>query len=253
MEMDLNNYLPPSYEPFIPILDLLTLYSPNAIAIVGSYGDFSKTPTILSDVDMIYIFETDFIIKILNCYIEELSRINELQFYYLGVTFQFGHTISMNFKDNPIMWLDLGIMDMNYSMNYLVDLPMKVISGKVNTCGIPPSPINQMHHLAKKIIKANMQNRHQNVLVLCYRYLGWWRIQYEMLERYISIRKDNIPSNELEVEYFKRVNSEIGKNYINSNLFMESEKIIKMVYSDIEIYFPYLFNKLINIHSFPAN
>ena len=77
----------------------------------------------------------------------------------------------------------LAIMDENFSHNYLVGFPLTVVSGKISTCGMLMIPINQMHHLSRKIISAKRQSKTQDVVLFCFRYLEWWKKHLEMLKR----------------------------------------------------------------------
>lgn len=177
------NFLPSNFLSFKEPLEKLSGYNPSAIGIVGSYGDPTKKPTEFSDFDIIYTFHSESAVRIVKSYLNDLSNIDGLTYYHLGTHFQFGHVISMYFENNPMRWIDVGIMDEYFSQNYLVGFPLTVVSGKIPTCGMLMIPINQMHHLSRKIISAKKQNKIQDVVLFCFRYLEWWKKHLEMLKR----------------------------------------------------------------------
>jgi hypothetical protein len=242
MSIDTIDYLPSSFSKFVKPIKILETYNPQSIAIVGSFGDITKTPTEFSDIDLIFVFNTNAITVILSDYLESLAKINKLIAIYLGVTSQFGHTISMYFKNNPLCWVDIGIMDSNFASNYLVNLPIKIVKGNIPTSGIPSFPTNQMHHLAKGIIKAHNQNNKQKVLISCHRYLRWWKIHIDTLLRMknYDISKHRLKS--YEIEYKSYEDSEISKFYYKYRSASKYRDIIKVVLSDIKNNFPIVFN-----------
>lgn len=242
MNINFIDYLPLSFSKFVKPIKILDAYNPQSIAIVGSFGDITKTPSEFSDLDLIFVFKTDSITTILNNCMETLSKTNELRITYLGVTFQFGHTISIYFEDDPLCWIDIGIMDFNFASNYLVNLPIKIVKGSISTSGIPSFPINQMHHLAKKIIKAYLQKNNQNVLIFCHRYLGWWKIYIDTLFRMKNYNTSNCCLKNYEMKYQSYKDSEISKFYYNYNSTLKDGNIIQAVFSDIKNNFPMLLN-----------
>lgn len=242
MYEDFIDCLPSTFSKFYTPIKILDTFNPQSIAIVGSFGDITKTPSEFSDLDLIFVFNTESITIILNNLLGKLSEINKLHTTYLGVTFQFGHTISMYFEEHPLRWIDIGIMDTNFASDYLVNLPITIIKGCITTSGIPSFPINQMHHLAKKIMKAYFQKNNQSVLIFCHRYLGWWKIYYDTLLRMKNYNNSKYLFGNDEINYQPNEDSEIFKFYNNYNSTPSEVNIKQVVFSDIKNNFPMLFN-----------
>jgi hypothetical protein len=234
--------LPLSFVRFFGFIEILITFDPKSIAIVGSYGDFEKTPNQFSDLDLVFVFDTESILSILNNYMRKLSDLQGIEITYLGVTFQFGHTISMYFHDDPLHWIDIGIMDCNYANNYLVDLPLTAIKGIVSTCGISSSPQSQLHHLAKKILKAQRMDNSQLLIIFCYRYLGWWKTCFDTLYRKISKHSNEHKIDKNDIAYFLDMSSEIREYFGNYDGTLKEMDIIHMVMKDIEKRFPVIFH-----------
>lgn len=150
---------------------------PVAIAIVGSHGDPTKAPDRFSDLDLIAVFDTHEIRLLVDRYAIELEKLDGLVSTYLGVHFQFGHVFSLLFTNEPLRWIDIGMMDRNFAENYLVALPMKVLAGHIDTCGIPPHPQNQMLHLAKKLLQARARGDKLYLLTCACRYVTWLKVE----------------------------------------------------------------------------
>lgn len=178
--------VPVEFASFNQALAILNRMNPTAMAIVGSYGDLGKTPDQWSDLDLIYVFNSNEIGLLVEQFIDQLGEIDGLLFTYLGVHFQFGHVISIFFRDDPLRWVDIGMMDRNFSENYLVDLPMCVQKGHIPTCGIPSYPENQMQHLAKKLLKARLRNDQLYVATCACRYIAWLQVEAKMARRDLS-------------------------------------------------------------------
>jgi hypothetical protein len=240
-EIIYNHSIPSRFSKFTHIIDHLYFYSPAGIAIVGSYGDFTKAPTINSDLDLIFVYDSDCILSILEYFLNMLSANSEVQFNYLGVHYQFGHLISMHYKKDPYVWVDIGIMDVNYASNYLVDLPIKVIQGNIKTSGISTSPVNQLYNLAKKILKAKLQKHDQQLLIFCNRYLGWWKVLFDTAARYSNNSSIDLFSGNGGIQYSSNKDTDIRRYFLNYNSIKESDELIKIVIADIKKNFPLLF------------
>jgi hypothetical protein len=134
-------------------------------------------------------------------------------------------------------WIDVGIMDPIFASYYLVDHPINVVSGNVPTCGLAQNPINQMSHLAKKIVKAQHRNDLQAMAICCYRYLGWWKISNELSKKYEYNSANEV--NKLNpITNINTLDSEIGKLYCNYNFSIQTLKIVEIVLRDIGSRFP---------------
>ena len=100
---------------------------------------------------------------------------------------------------------------------------------------------------AKKILKAKVQNNNQKVLIFCSRYLGWWKILYDTLLRNNSTNPNSLSTENSGLKYSLNPNSEIGRYFLKYGSIIKSDKIVKMVISDIKINFPTLTNCLSDI------
>ena len=176
-------YGPLEFAPFEEALEILEAMNPVAKAIVGSYGDPAKAPDQFSDLDLIYVFDTNQIRLLVERCIDRLREIDDLVTIHLGVHFQLGHVISILFRREPLRWIDIGMMDRNFSENYLVDASMKVLTGHIPTCGIPTHPENWMLHLAKKLMQAQLRNNQLYVVTCACRYLTMVEVEAAMKRR----------------------------------------------------------------------
>ncbi len=228
------NFLPSNFLSFKEPIEKIMGYSPSAVGIVGSYGDSIKTPTAFSDLDIIFSFQSQSIVKIVTSYIDDLKKINNLVYYPLGNHLQFGHLISMYFENNPMRWLDVGIMDENFSDNYLVGDPLTIVFGKISTCGMLTGPIDRMHHLARKIISAKKQNKTQDVIIFCFRYLEWWKKHLEILKRKENV---SVPTKPF-LESLAPEDLELNTYYSSLNLSSSADKVVYAILNDIQNRFP---------------
>lgn len=178
--------IPLAFSRFIPAIEPLMQLGPTAVAFAGTYGNPSKHGDGLSDLDILFVFHTESILNILNEYLGTVQRNDALISLYLGIHPQFGHMVNLYFTDAPLQWVDVGIMDEIFASNYLTGLPIKVLKGRIPTCGIPPNADNQIAHLAKKLAKAQNRKDAHMVSVYSYRYLQWAQID---ASRYDSFEK----------------------------------------------------------------
>lgn len=217
------NFIPENFKQFIKPIDKLMLYNPVSISIVGSYGNPNKKPNSSSDLDLIFVFKTNYIYKILKDFLKDLYKINELCIIELGVHFQFGYVISIFYKNNPLLWVDIGIMDINFAENYLINLPRKDVFGSINNSGVGQNPFNQMNHLARRIISTYNNKQHLTLKIACHRYLGWLKV-YKDIQRIGKKQND--------------IDSDVAKLFKSYSIFNRNINIINMVMTDIQNRFP---------------
>lgn len=164
------------FRRFDPAMKILESLNPEAIGVVGSYGDSSKAPDDFSDLDVLFVYETEEILVIVQELMNRLESINGIVASYLGVHFQFGHVVNIHFTDDPLCWMDIGIMDFVFANNYLVELPIKMVLGDIQTCHMPAQQKNQLRFLAMKYKKAVARKDHLYILNCAVRYLAWLRV-----------------------------------------------------------------------------
>ena len=177
----IKNYLPKKFSEFIVIINKIIEYKPLYISIIGSYGNKNKKTKETSDFDIIFVFDTKRIFN-LNCsIIKNLKKIENLKVIELGVHFQFGFVCSLYFENKPMKWIDIGIMDMIFANNYLVNLPKKDIKGNVELSGINQVPKNQINHISRKIVSCLNNGEILQAKIASYRYLNWLKIDNEIV------------------------------------------------------------------------
>ncbi len=169
----MNDLLPITFRRFSTPLEKLALMNPIGIALAGSYGNPKKIPDKCSDLDILFVFDNTNVLSILRHFESEIASERGLVYTHLGAHPQFGHLVNLFFADDPLRWIDVGIMDENFSRNYLTGQPITVIKGFVDTSGIPPSANSQLSHLAKKIMKTKQRNDITLMIVYSYRYVQW--------------------------------------------------------------------------------
>lgn len=172
----MKSIIPYSFERFRRLIEPLMDNGPRAVALAGTYGNPYKKGDELSDLDLLFVFHPEDTLEILRRYMDFLHTHCSVTALHLGMHPQFGHLVNIYFTDNPLQWVDVGIMDTTFACNYLTCLPITVVKGDIPTCGIPPAPDSQVAHLAKKIAKAFMRRDKHLVAVYSYRYLQWAKI-----------------------------------------------------------------------------
>ncbi len=225
---------------FTPVLQILDAFIPSAIAIVGSRGDSTKSPDEFSDTDLIYVFDSRNILYLLGEIQQRLAKIVGLHTVYLGVHFQFGHVLSAFFESQPLCWIDIGLMDQDFAANYLVGLPMTVVHGSVPTCGLPTNPRNQMQHLARKLLKANLRNNSLHAVNCAFRYLNW--LEVENRNTQAACNSERLPTQNPIIGDGHKCSSKPKRG--DSSIQMDTIEVIHKVMEDIRIRFPELKNAL---------
>lgn len=221
---------------FRVVFDILEGMNPAAMAMVGSRGDSTKTPDEFSDIDTILVFEGADIVSIVELLLRKLNQIDDLQTVYLGVHFQFGHVVSAFFMSDPLRWIDIGLMDDHFARNYLVNLPMTVRHGRVQTCGIPPSPRNQMQHLARKLKKALLRNDRLQLASCAFRYLSWLQVDDRN-----SLQRNSFDSSDASPQYTAaRLQGSETDSMLNGYLSNDVSKVVDAVLLDVATRFPEL-------------
>jgi len=223
-----HDFIPKKFSHFFEPINAIVLRHPVSISIVGSYGNPNKKPTESSDLDLIFVFDTGSIYEVFQRCLRDLYKIDNLWVVELGVHFQYGYVISIYYADNPLCWVDIGVMDVNFSENYLVNLPKKDVFGSIQSSGIGQNPVHQMNHLARKILKARGSGQALTVEIACYRYLAWLKVHSE-----IQMYKGR------QEEACSKVVDLFG-SYQNED---KSADVVKLVLSDIERRFPEIGNK----------
>lgn len=206
------SYLPDSFLEFKKIFDILNKYKPKNISIVGSYGDKFKTPKKHSDLDILFVYETNEIFKVNEKIKNEIKKIKKIKLIELGVHYQFGFVCSIYFENNPKKWIDLGIMDLNFANNYLVDFPKTDIKGIITNSKNKEIPNNHLNHLSRKILKLLKKNKILQAKIASYRYLNWLNVEQKILKiknletdnYFFDLYNDNIKFDDnLILEYVK--------------------------------------------------
>lgn len=169
----MREFIPKRFHHFLDCFDFLLSKNPKSIAFAGSYGNQLKRPDGLSDLDIILVYETTNVLCILREWIVHLSHQVTFSCIYLGVHPQFGHLVNLSDSADPLLWIDVGIMDEVFAKNYLTDLPIRVLRGSIKTSGLRSNPESHMAHLLRKAIKARQRNSNLAASSYCYRYLHW--------------------------------------------------------------------------------
>ncbi len=188
----IDNYFPIQFSSFRVVAETIHNFHPINISIVGSFGDQNKIPNDQSDFDVIYVFRTTNIYSVNDKINSQLKKIKKLKILELGVHFQFGFLYSLYFEDNPMRWIDIGIMDLNFAINYLVDLPKKDVYGSFRTSGIKEIPKNHLNQLGRKIIKYLNNGQHLQAQIVSYRYLNWLNVENKI---------NKIRNNNIDIEF----------------------------------------------------
>lgn len=218
----INDFIPEKFSRFLAPLEKVAGSGSASISIVGSYGNPNKEPTESSDLDLIFVFDVDSAYRTYQKCLSDLHTIENLEVVELGVHFQYGFVLSLYYRDNPLCWIDVGIMDVAFSENYLVDLPKKDVYGSIQSGGIKQKPLHQMNHLARKILKSR-DTQGLSIDVACYRYLAWLKVYSE-----IQVIKNKPSKAALEIiGLFRPCKSEVKK-----------EDVLKIVMHDICLRFP---------------
>lgn len=197
------SYLPNKFTEFDSVFDQLYKFRPINISIIGSYGDKNKTPDEASDLDMIFVFDTNNIYNLNSEISNEFDKIQGLRIIKLGVHFQFGFVYSIYYEKKPMKWLDLGIMDSNFANNYLVNFPKKDVKGSINPSANKEIPNNHLNHLARKITKYLHKGKLLQAKIASYRYLNWLNVENK-------IRK--LKNNEQDNEFARIYNNKLKLN-----------------------------------------
>lgn len=176
------DFIPEQFSRFLLPIKAIVEAQPVAVSIVGSYGNPNKRPTEKSDLDLIFVFDVDSIFNTYQDILDKLRKCEDLEIVELGVHFQYGFVLSIYHKDKPLSWIDVGIMDVIFSSNYLVNLPRKDVFGTIHVSGIKQNPLHQLNHLARKILKLRVEGDGLSVDAACYRYLDWLKVYSEIQE-----------------------------------------------------------------------
>ncbi len=227
------NHIPAEFEQFNQALEILNEMNPAALAIVGSYGDPNKEPDQLSDLDLIYVFDTNAIRIYVDQFVSKLETIEGLIANYLGVHLQFGHVINIFFRHDPLRWVDIGLMDRHFSDDYLVDLPLSILKGSIRTSGITQYPENQMQFLARKLKKAQLRNDLLYVANCACRYVAWLHVATK-----IAKPLDTLPDKFLLKNSDDAVRSGIENFCIEKYMSTNLSQIVESVLDDIAQRFP---------------
>ncbi len=174
--MVMTSGLPASFKAFFPCLDYLFKSGPSSVALAGSYGNPNKKPNRFSDLDILFVFPSHRILSVLHQWSESLTHLPAFSHTLLGVHPQFGHLVAVSLRESPTEWIDVGIMDTVFSEVYMTALPLRVLSGSIQTSGMPPDPLAQMEHLLRKRLKAKQRGNDLAAETYCLRYLQWLRV-----------------------------------------------------------------------------
>ena len=216
------DFIPEKFSRFQAPVKAISGNRPVPISRVGSYGNPNKEPTDSSDLDLIFVFDVESAYRIYQKCLSDLHKIESLEVVELGVHFQYGFVLSLYYRDNPLCWVDVGIMDAAFSGNYLVSLPRRDVFGSIKSSGIKQKPLHQMNHLARKIVKSRNDAHGLSVDAACYRYLAWLKVHSE-----IQATKENPGEAALEIiDLFSSCKHEVKK-----------EDVTKLVFNDISVRF----------------
>ena len=213
--------LPERFLRFAPILEQIVGFNPKEISIVGSYGNKEKTPSPFSDFDIVFIFHTAALFDRYSSIVETLTSNDGLQVVELGVHYQFGYVICLYFRDNPMVWVDIGIMDEVFAYNYMICKPKTDILGSFKPAKNGDYIQGHMNHLARKILLAFRKKDLITAKISAYRYIGWIRL-------YLSIRERIQGNNGLVGDFLRTIES------------FDDRHILKYVIDDFCVRFPEL-------------
>ncbi|HDL01843.1 MAG TPA: hypothetical protein ENH23_06395 [candidate division Zixibacteria bacterium] len=216
------DFVPDRFSRFLEPIEAIVMREPASISVVGSYGNPNKKPTETSDLDLIFVFDVASIYRIYQSCLNDLCRIEKLKVVELGVHFQYGFVASIYYHDEPLCWVDIGIMDVTFAENYLVNLPKKDVFGIIQSSDIKQNPIQQMNHLARKILKSHDGTQTLSIDIACYRYLSWLKVYSE-----IQMNKNEYDADVLGIiDLFQTCKHEVKR-----------EDVIKLVFNDIGMRF----------------
>ena len=205
-----NDFLPDSFKEIDCPISTITSFNPKNIAIVGSYGNPNKIPNIFSDIDLVFIFETNNIFKLYNDLLTSLQKIKRLVCEELGVHYQFGYTINIYYEDNSQKWIDIGVMDCHFATNYMINLPKKDVYGNFFPQKNKQLPSAHISQLGRKINICLKQANIFNAKILAYRYLSWIKVENDI----INISNKNKIDSDFLIKNFQMMNDDEVLNYV---------------------------------------
>jgi hypothetical protein len=170
-------FLPAKFAEFIKPINSIISFNPACISIVGSYGNLNNQPTDFSDIDLVFIFNTDNIYRLFRDIAIKLSKIRGLTYVELGVHYQFGYELSIYYKKKYQKWIDIGIMDYHFAVNYMINFPKIDVYGTFNPQQNKQNPQAHLNHLGRRILNYLAQKEILKATILSYRYLNWLNIE----------------------------------------------------------------------------
>lgn len=171
------SFLPDGYSCFCGVLDAIYKFAPVGVSIIGSRGDKNKVVNESSDLDIVFVFNTQNICELNTKIRIEFGNIANLRIIELGVHYQFGFVYSIYFQENPMKWMDVGVMDSSFASNYLVDFPKTDVRGSVKPYKNKEVPDNHLNHLSRKIVKHLNKGQFLQATIAAYRYLNWLNVE----------------------------------------------------------------------------
>lgn len=175
-----TSFLPERFKRFASVISTILEFSPIGYSFVGSYANPRNTPSKYSDLDLVFVFDTKHIFDVYSLIVSKLNFTEDIRVIELGVHYQYGYTICIYYVDNPLQWVDLGIMDESFSRNYMIDFPKKDILGEIIPSNNHQRPLFQMNHLARKIILAIIKEDLLSAKIFAYRYIGWEKVLFKV-------------------------------------------------------------------------
>lgn len=173
----ITSSLPSRFAPLFCILNDIAGLNPVGIAVAGSFGNPKKYPDNNSDLDLLFVFNSENIMEIVREVESITSGHHDLKCLRLGPHPQFGHLLNIFDTKDPLLWVDVGVMDVNYSRCYLTGLPITTLFGDVVNSGLPPDVDAQLEHLYKKIVKSINKGKNDLVINYCFRFYQWANIE----------------------------------------------------------------------------
>ncbi len=171
------SFLPEDFLCFCGVLDAIFSFEPIGVSIIGSHGDKHKTTNESSDFDIVFVFDTENIYELNTKIRIEFANIPNLKTVELGVHYQFGFVYSIYFRENPMRWMDVGIMDLNFATNYLVDFPKIDVRGNIKPCKNKEVPDSHLNNLSRKIVRHLNKGQILQATIAAYRYLNWLNVE----------------------------------------------------------------------------
>lgn len=210
-----KDILPDKFKEFTKPVSSIMSFNPTNISIVGSYGNHNKYPNKFSDIDLIFVFETNDIYKLYSKILTNLQNVDNLVCLELGVHYQFGYTLNIYFRNNSCKWIDVGIMDCHFATNYMINLPKKDVYGSFKTQKNKQIPSSHINQLGRKILNCIKQEHVFNAKILAYRYLDWLKVENDIK----NIKEKNC----------------INEDFFNKNFHdMNDNEILSYVLEDIK-------------------